>query len=141
MDAETLKTLKEVIANSFKKNLIDFFQTTLPLLPQLCEGITVTTPAAAKLFNKVPQFRLDPGLLKLVFPTYDKIAREMDVILKQQALGFQSEIDQLINKGKAKMSNEHADLPDLEMNVNHSHQSTLSIADTLPPPSDTTTTS
>ncbi|GET01800.1 hypothetical protein RCL_jg7650.t2 [Rhizophagus clarus] len=64
MDTEILKILKEATANSFKIN-IDFFQTTLPLLPQLYEGITVTTPAAAELFNKIPQFRLDSGLSKV----------------------------------------------------------------------------
>ncbi|GBB93092.1 hypothetical protein RclHR1_21050001 [Rhizophagus clarus] len=144
MDTETLKTLKEATANSFK---------------------------TAEFFNKVPQFRLDPGLSKvkpkasqqqvvastviatmaywsfsilldqLVFPTYDKIAREVEIILETQALRHQSEIDQLTNKGKAKMPNDHADLPDLNMEVDQSHQSMSLTADPLPPPSDTNTTS
>ncbi|GBB88777.1 hypothetical protein RclHR1_15390001 [Rhizophagus clarus] len=171
MDTETLKTLKEVTANSFKSSLVDFFQTTLPLLPQLCEGLTVNMPAAAELFNKVPQFRLDPGLSKvkpkasqqqvvaftvvatmvywsfsilldqLVFSIYDKIAREVEIILETQALRHQSEIDQLTNKGKVKMPVDHADLPDLDMEVDQSHQSMSLTADLLSPPSDTNTTS
>ncbi|GBB98316.1 hypothetical protein RclHR1_00320011 [Rhizophagus clarus] len=171
MDAETLKTLKEATANSFKRSLVNFFQTTLPLLPQLCESLTVTTPGAAELFNKISQFRLNPGLStvkpkasqqqviastvvatmaywsfsilldQLVFPTYDKIAREVEIILEAQTLRHQSEIDQLTNKGKAKMLNDHTDLPVLNMEVDQSHQSMSLIADTLPFPSDTNTTS
>ncbi|GES88362.1 P-loop containing nucleoside triphosphate hydrolase protein [Rhizophagus clarus] len=78
---------------------------------------------------------------QLVFPTYDKIAREVEIILETQALRHQSEIDQLTNKGKAKMPNDHADLPDLNMEVDQSHQSMSLTADPLPPPSDTNTTS
>ncbi|GET01799.1 hypothetical protein RCL_jg7650.t1 [Rhizophagus clarus] len=125
MDTEILKILKEATANSFKIN-IDFFQTTLPLLPQLYEGITVTTPAAAELFNKIPQFRLDSGLSKV-----KRKASQQQVVASTVVL---------TNKGKAKIPNAHADLPDLGMDVDYSHQSTLSTADTLPPPSDTTST-
>ncbi|GET01675.1 hypothetical protein RCL_jg11215.t1 [Rhizophagus clarus] len=175
MDAETIKTIKEVTANSFRRSLIDFFQTTLPLLPQLCEGLTVTTPGVAELFNKVPQYQLDPGLAtvkpkasqqqvvastilvtmaywsfsilleQLVFSTYDKIAREMDTILEIQTLRHQSEIDlltdQLTNTSTANMPNDHADLPDLNMEMDHSHQSTSSTADPPPSSSDINTNS
>ncbi|GBC06879.1 hypothetical protein RclHR1_07110004 [Rhizophagus clarus] len=123
MDANTLKTIKEATANSFKKNLVDIFQTILPLCPQLCEGLTVTTAEAAEVFDKVPNYRLDPGLAtvkpktsqqqvvaftvivtltlwsfsilleQLVFSTYDKIAHKVDEIFVAQTLRHQSEID------------------------------------------------
>ncbi|GBB92756.1 hypothetical protein RclHR1_02050029 [Rhizophagus clarus] len=78
---------------------------------------------------------------QLVFPIYDKIAREMDIIFETQTLRHQSEIDQLTNKGKAKMPDDHADLPDLDMKVDQSHQSTSSTADSLLPLPNTNTTS
>ncbi|GBC06410.1 hypothetical protein RclHR1_06800014 [Rhizophagus clarus] len=128
MDAQTIKTIKEVTANSFRRSLIDFFQTTLPLLSQLCEGLTVTTSGAVELFNKVSQYRLDPGLStvkpkasqqqvvastvlatmaywsfsilleQLVFFTYDKIAREVDTLFESQTLRHQLEIDILTDQ-------------------------------------------
>ncbi|GBB98302.1 hypothetical protein RclHR1_31960001 [Rhizophagus clarus] len=147
MDAETLKTIKEATSNSFRRSLIDIFQSILPLCPQLCEGLMVTTPGAAELFNKVPQYRLDPGLLTvkpkasqqqvLVFSTYDKIAREVDIILEQQILRHQSDIDLLTDQlthytGMANTPNDQADLSDLDMETDQMHQSTSSTAD--PPP-------
>ncbi|GES81456.1 hypothetical protein RCL_jg12062.t1 [Rhizophagus clarus] len=166
MDAQILKTIKEATANSFKRSLADFCRNILPLCPQLCEGLTVTTAGAAKLFDKVPQYRLDPGLQtvkpkasqqqvvaltviatiahwsssilleQLVFPTYDKIAREVNEVLERQAIGFQSEIDmltdQLTSTGLALTPEDHADIPDLAMEIDPSHQSTSLTVD--PPP-------
>ncbi|GES78039.1 hypothetical protein RCL_jg29536.t1 [Rhizophagus clarus] len=175
MDAQILKTIKEATANSFKTSLADFCRSILPLCPQLCEGLTVTTAGAAELFDKVPQYQLDPGLQKvkpkasqqqvvaltviatiahwssailleqLVFPTYDKIAREVDELLERQALGFQSDIDmltnQLTNTGMALTPEYHADLPDLAMEMDPSHQSTSSTVDPPPASSETSTNS
>ncbi|GBB98744.1 hypothetical protein RclHR1_03300024 [Rhizophagus clarus] len=131
----------------------------------------VTTIGAAELFDKVPQYRLDPGLAtvkpkasqqqvvastvlatvahwsssllleQLVFPTYDKIAREVDEILEAQTLRHQSDIDmltdQLTNTGTVQTPEDHADLPDLDMEMDRPHQSTSSTADPPPPSSET----
>ncbi|GBB84800.1 hypothetical protein RclHR1_11370005 [Rhizophagus clarus] len=162
MDANDVKTIKEVTSNSFKKHLSEIFQTILPLCSQLCEGLTVTMAGAAKVFDKVPTYRLDPGLAKvkpkafqqqvvastviatlanwsfsilleqLVFPTYDKIALEVEEVLAAQTLRHQSEIDlltdQLTKTGMAQTPKDHADLPDLDMDVDLLHQSTSSKA-------------
>ncbi|GES77107.1 hypothetical protein RCL_jg25992.t1 [Rhizophagus clarus] len=135
----------------------------------------VTTIGAAELFDKVPQYRLDPGLAtvkpkasqqqvvastvlatvahwsssllleQLVFPTYDKIAREVDEILEAQTLRHQSDIDmltdQLTNTGTVQTPEDHADLPDLDMEMDRPHQSTSSTADPPPPSSETSNTS
>ncbi|GBB98203.1 hypothetical protein RclHR1_31670001 [Rhizophagus clarus] len=175
MDAQTLKTINKVTANSFRRSLIDIFQSILPLCPQLCEGLTVITTGVAELFNKVPQYRLDPGLAtvkpkasqqqvvastvlatmthwsssllleQLVFPTYDKIAREVDEILAAQTLRHQLEIDlltdQLTNIGTVNIPDDHADLLDLDMEMDQIHQLTFSTADPPPSSSETSTNS
>ncbi|GES79034.1 hypothetical protein RCL_jg6062.t1 [Rhizophagus clarus] len=153
MDANDVKTIKEATSNSFKKHLSDIFQTILPLCPQLCEGLTVTTAGAAEVFDKVPTYRLDPGLSKvkskasqqqvvastviatlanwffsilleqLVFPTYDKIALEVE------------------ETGMAQMPEDHADLPNIAMDMDLSHQSMSSTADPPPTSSETSNTS
>ncbi|GES94335.1 hypothetical protein RCL_jg14139.t1 [Rhizophagus clarus] len=171
MNANDVKTIKKATSNSFKKHLGDIFQTILPLCPQLCEGLTVTTAGAAEFFDKVPTYRLDPGLAKvkpkasqqqvvastviatlanwsfsilleqLVFSTYDKIALKVEEVLAAQTLRHQSEIDlltdQLTNTGTAQTPEDHADLLDLDMEVDPSHQSTSST--TVPPPSSSDT--
>ncbi|GES93078.1 hypothetical protein RCL_jg19603.t1 [Rhizophagus clarus] len=145
MDANDVKTIKEATSNSFKKHLGDIFQTILPLCPQLCEGLTVIMAGAAEVFDKVPSYRLDPGLAKLVFPTYDKIALEVEEVLAAQTLRHQSEIDlltdQLTNTGTALTPEDHADLLDLAMDMDPSHQSTSSTADPPPAFSETSTNS
>ncbi|GBB95439.1 hypothetical protein RclHR1_25350002 [Rhizophagus clarus] len=175
MDANDVKIIKEATSNSFKKHLGNIFQTILPLYPQLCEGLTVTTAEAAEVFDKVPTYRLDPSLAKvkpkasqqqvvastviatlanwsfsilleqLVFPTYDKIALEVEEVLAAQTLRHQSEIDlltdQLIKTGTAQTPKDHADLPDLDMDMDPSHQSMFSTADPPPTFSETSNTS
>ncbi|GBB98976.1 hypothetical protein RclHR1_33810001 [Rhizophagus clarus] len=128
MDANDVKTIKEATSNSFKKHLSDIFQTILPLCPQLCEGLTVTTAGAAEVFDKVPTYRLDPGLSKvkskasqqqvvastviatlanwffsilleqLVFPTYDKIALEVEEKKKLKKQEKRAEKDKFLQE-------------------------------------------
>ncbi|GBB90969.1 hypothetical protein RclHR1_18030003 [Rhizophagus clarus] len=175
MDANDVKTIKEATANSFKKHLGDIFRTILLRCPQLCEGLTVTTAGAAEIFDKVPDYRLDPGLLtvkpkasqqqvvastviatlahwsfsilleELVFPTYDKIALEVDEVIEAQTLRHQSEIDllkdQLTKTGMAQSPEDHADIPDLAMDMDLAHQSTSSKADPPLTSSETSNTS
>ncbi|GBC02910.1 hypothetical protein RclHR1_04890025 [Rhizophagus clarus] len=62
-------------------------------------------------------------LEQLVFLTYDKIAH------------------QLTNTGTAQTPEDHADLPDLDMEMDRPHQSTSSTADPPPPSSETSNTS
>ncbi|GES88462.1 hypothetical protein RCL_jg5363.t1 [Rhizophagus clarus] len=113
MDAQILKTIKEATANSFRRSLTDIFRTILPLCPQLCEGLTVTMAEAAELFDKVPQHQSDIDILT----------------------------DQLTNTGTAQTPEDHADLPDLDMEMDPSHQSTSSTADPPPSSSETSTNS
>ncbi|GES89598.1 hypothetical protein GLOIN_2v1871772 [Rhizophagus clarus] len=175
MDANDVKIIKEATANSFKKHLGDIFRTILLRCPQLCEGLTVTTAGAAEIFDKVPDYRLDPGLLTVkpkasqqqvvastviatlcnwsftilleehVFPTYDKIALEVDEVIEAQKLRHQSEIytlkEQLTKNGTAQMPEDHADIPDLDMDLDRAHQSTSSKADPPPTSSETSNTS
>ncbi|GBB92875.1 hypothetical protein RclHR1_02070018 [Rhizophagus clarus] len=155
-------------------NLITYFENVKDYF-KILYCLTVTTARAAELFDKVPQYRLDPSLQtvkpkasqqqvvastvlaimthwssfllleQLVFLTYDKIAREMNEILTAQTLRHQSDIDmltdQLTNISTAQTPEDHADLPDLDMEMDPSHQSTSLTADPPPTSSETSTNS
>ncbi|GBB86488.1 hypothetical protein RclHR1_12910008 [Rhizophagus clarus] len=101
--------------------------------------------AASTVFATMTHWSSSLLLEQLVFPTYNKIAREVDEILAAQILRHQSDIDmltdQLTNTGTTQTPEDHADLLDLDMEMDRLHQSTSLTADPPPPFSETSNTS